>query len=359
MKKLIAVLASAVAFGAFAEYPTGINFDSASTGSLDITQDDEGGDPSSSGKGRFWYGDAAEVTATITEYAQQPGQSTVISEESANVNFLALETGTAPLYRTLNNNLTAASADDFTGTSIGDGLYIDTLVQFTAGDPDMSVNDDLAKLGVWLCGNDSEGEPVATTNFVVRAGYISAGGTIVPTNYVMNSIADLGIASGDWVRLTVKAISNIAQEGSYVGFVVFVNGTPLTYSTAVDAFDSSVVTLNTVGAKFYNSTAHSLLPSLILTGDTKSTLSCVGFSGTGAVDDIAFTDQPPVDAAKDVEQFTLAWGANVASVSCYAGNEVLIITNYLVAAGSVALDIPEGAAVTVTATYANNYAAGV
>lgn len=358
MKKLIMLLASASAICAFAAYPTGINFDSANTGALDITKDDAGNDPGTSGQGRFWYGEASEVTATINEHETAPAVTTVISE-SSNVNYLSLETGTTPLYRTVNDNLAAASASEFTGVTIPDGgLYVDTLVQFTAGDPEMTVNDNMAKLGVWVCGNDSEGNAAATTNFVVSAGYIE-NGAIVATNYTMNTIGELNVAPGDWVRLTVKAIPNIAQgDTAYVGFVVFVNGTPLTYSTSVAAFDSSI-TLNTVASKFYTASAHSLLPSLISSGSTKTSLSCVGFSGTGAVDDIAFTDTPPVDAAKDAEQFTLAWGANVASIVCTDGTDTIFSTNGLSAAGSVALDIPEGSNVTVTATYANNYAAGV
>ena len=359
MKKLIMLLASASAIGAFAAYPTGINFDSANTGALDITKDDAGNDPGTSGQGRFWYGEASEVTATINEHETAPAVTTVISE-SSNVNYLSLETGTTPLYRTVNDNLEATSASEFTGITIPDsGLYVDTLVQFTAGDPEMTVNDNMAKLGVWVCGNDSEGNAAAVTNFVVSAGYI-ANGDIVATNYTMNTIDSLNVAPGDWVRLTVKAINNIAQGNKdYAGFVVFVNGTPLTYSTSVAAFDNSI-TLNTVASKFYTASAHSLLPSLIDTAMVNSqSLSCVGFSGTGAVDDIAFTDTPPVDAAKDAEQFTLAWGANVASIVCTDGTDTIFSTNGLAAAGSVALDIPEGSNVTVVATYANNYASGV
>ena len=170
-------------------------------------------------------------------------------------------------------------------------LYFDGYVQFTAADslPETEAGD---KLVVWLYGGDesTDGdvltglslteETKVATNLVVTAGTINLEtGDVTPTHYLISGLA---IEPNSWHRLTIKAVADAGLDLQGVpGFKVWVDSTPVTAG------------------------ATAVFPSLVKYNDAAAkTLTSVSFKGTGAVDDLGFTnvDLFPEAAA---ETFTL------------------------------------------------------
>lgn len=314
MKKLMTLLGvMAFALGAFADNISGVNFDNVtSLGKLSSnTGDNPTMTPGTTGSTTYWYSAAGEdLDASVTAYADdQPVQTTVASGES-NVNYLKIESApyTAPLYR----SITANEQDGaFEARSIGDGLYIDTLVQFTVGSDSADQLDSAAKLALWV--GTSEDTENAPTNIFVRAGYISESG-LVATNYAFNVPANF--SPENWYRVTVKAINNIVSSGTeYVGFVVFVDDVAL--EPGANAISDDPLTLApAISSKFSGKIFPSMIPSGATSGQA---LSAVGFSGTGAVDDLAFTATAPFADAMDQVAFLLEWDRHVATLGVTIG----------------------------------------
>ncbi|MBR6423770.1 MAG: hypothetical protein IKS47_03715, partial [Bacteroidales bacterium] len=145
MKKLMTVLASA-ATALFAIgvakgdgfVTQGINFEVGySAGDVfDAQKDDQGGTTYE----KYWYstaaageiGDISNSTATV-------GTALVpdfFNASAAIGNYLHIDTS-APLFRSAVANTQSGS---FTGVDIGDGIYLDTLVQFTAADDEFQTD---------------------------------------------------------------------------------------------------------------------------------------------------------------------------------------------------------------------------
>lgn len=159
--------------------------------------------------------------------------------------------------------------DAVDGTAYNMGsVYFDSLVQFTATDtaPTPEEGD---KLIVWLKGTDAEEDSEATTNLVVTAGEVDAEFNVEAKAY---DISGLAIEPNTWHRLTIKTVAKIADNSPVPGFKVYIDDTQVA-SGDTTIFPSLVK---------YNATA--LNPT---------TLTSVSFQGTGAVDDIVFTNQDP------------------------------------------------------------------
>ena len=327
MKKLLIMTGvAAFAFGAFA-FSNGSGFDSLTAGEAFTAAGDN-----------YWGALPSDLEATVTAYAGS-GETAYATRPAYftgdNVNFLAIESASAadPLVRYINESST-------TGKDIGNGLYLDTLVQFTASTETMGTSDETAKLAIWAQTSD---ETPAVTNFVVQAGYVEANGGITSTNYVMTAPADFDFAA--WHRLTVKAINDIDASANTetVGFVVFVDDNPL--ERAGD--DIGTITLNSAGLQFVDAVLPSRRSSRY---DDYQTLKSVGFSGNGKIDDVSFTDVAP-DFAKTDIVFTLNIGEGVTGFT-------LNDTPYanLTAGDSVTLEL--AANVTVVTVANVTYAAG-
>ena len=369
MKKLItAAVASAFAFLAIGavnavDLPSGTSVESY-TGALQTTKNDSGsGDDST-----YWYlqGDEnAELLVTnyvVTPYQPRPEQFT-----GDNNNYLKIDT-TGRLYRSIGVN---DQTTTFGNTvDIGDGIYLDTLVQFTAADDQFKADAITAgdKIAISYVEHESEGEnDPSYTNFVVRAAYVdAANSTIVATNYFLtfpdHPANEVQFNKDAWHRLTVRAISNVGNTYAPVGFVVYVDGTNLVYDASVVAGDETYVgSLNSVVKTYlYNSETHALLPSLLRYGETGyDTLSAVAFNGNGCVDDISFTATKPGILPSEGTAVTIAWDANVATYTVVAGETTLIDGEVVSGVGSTNLLLAaEVTAITVTATYAEGYEAG-
>ena len=309
---------------------------------------------------KYWFS-TSEVgdIGVISNYEGTASASTPIANRplaDSNSKYLWLDTS-SPLYRTIQPNEQTMSFVDFAIPA--DGVYLDTLVQFTAAEEALTELDNGDKIAISYVEN--EGDPAADpvvegwTNFVVRAGYLMASDTVVETNYFVNVPADFDKTA--WHRLTVRAIPEIGN--GFVGFVVYLDGKELTYSLDQIAAVDGVWTPGAMAQAFYNSEIHAIFPSAIQSGDNKAKIAAASFSGTGAIDDVVFTTVAPGFISTD-KFVTLAWSDGVAALSVTGTKEGTFTTNNLTEAGSVTLTLEsDSTALTVAATYdeANGYVA--
>ncbi len=308
MKKLMIALAAAattmLSFGAGPSFEvSGTSFEGYPTNILQTAKDDVAGNSGDN----YWYTAEQDAENIISNYfgfgETDPKEIPIASRPdyfapSNNEKFLQLET-TSKLFRSALPN---GQTTEFTPVEIPDqGIYLDTLVKFTAADDVFGA--DALEAGIdkiaieYVEREDDDTTPEineALTNFVVRAGYVTDSSTVVATNYFASVPA--GFDKDAWHRLTVRAISNVG-DGT-VGFIVYLDGDinkMLTYSAEVSAgYDAYIGALDTVVKdNFYNATVHALFPSAVRTGDDKLNVSAVAFSGNGSIDDVVFTTTMP------------------------------------------------------------------
>ena len=293
MKKLMTVLASAAtalfAFGDDQPPLSQVDFEDYSVGAVfDAQKDDAGGTK----RDKFWYSTAS--AGEIGEISNHVGQVNVsvpdfFAQDSVNTNYLHID-ASAPLFRTAVANDQSGS---FTGVAIDDGIYLDTLVKFTAADApfeaDLTDGDKIAIEYVDQTTDDTIPEEERIKSFVIRAGQ-TVGGNFDQANYFAAAPANFDLTA--WHRLTVRSIANV-DDGHQVGFVIYLDGNvnPLAYSTDVDAGFGTLDA--TVAEKFYNANLHALYPSAVNSGDNKGVISAAAFSGTGGIDDVVITKTVP------------------------------------------------------------------
>jgi len=293
MKKLMIALASAAsAFGLYADVtvPNGTSFESAPASGTVAEK------LASVDAVATWTvpaaADALSFKAYGTEeipYTPRPDQfnTGTIPQDS----YLGIQSAfTDPAVRTIDG-----------GVAFGaEGLYVDSLVKFTAvdGDDTIEVTDGNAKIAIWTQEElDKDGEPSGVVNLKATAGKYVGG--VLQSDKAVYNLGALKDPS-DWHRLTIKAING----GNAYGFVVYIDQTvrTLVYPTG-EAFDPFAgVTLNPNAAAF--NAAGNLIPSLA----GFSGLSALAVAGQGAIDDISFTQTKPEFAADN--KFFTATGAN-------------------------------------------------
>ncbi len=176
--------------------------------------------------------------------------------------------------------------------NIGEGLFFDSLVQFTATDtaPEVTTGD---KLIVWLYGSDekqaqeanesegTEAQPGSlfgqTTNLVVTAGVLNQDDYTYDHSFNFK-VTNVTIEPNTWHRLTIKTYSDevLGAEGVPVTrFVVLIDG------VEVSALDEA-------------GQATSMFASMLDRSDAKAaTLTSVSFEGTGAIDQLWFKSEDP------------------------------------------------------------------
>ncbi|MBR0504753.1 MAG: hypothetical protein IJJ84_05045, partial [Kiritimatiellae bacterium] len=216
MKKLLLATALVASAAAFADAPTALNaisFEGYAAGNglgaNGVAEPNEDGQ-SDKGAAYFCYDgeqDGSTVKAFGGENAAAPSitRPLYFASASPNAKYLDLSTEGGVLWRSI-AAVTGSGANCELGTAqeVGsDGLYLDTLVQFTptedGGTPELGNED---KLAIWL--NVSEG----VTNLMVRAAIIDDGFNLTPTNFVINNAS---VVAGTWYRLTVKALDDVTQ----------------------------------------------------------------------------------------------------------------------------------------------------
>ena len=361
MKKLmIALAAAATTMFSFGDVtlPTGTSFEDLTEGPVDVggvVNKDDSGNPS--GSEFYWYSTAPatdELGAITTDVALASlnlGRPDMFSGNQTKSLFIDT---TAPLVRTALPNNSGVQP-----VAIGnDGIYLDTLVKFTAADEAFAENlTDGDKIAIEYVEHEAEEGDAGYTNFVVRAGLIVGTGLsqqIEQTNYV--AAVPAGFDKNEWHRLTVRTIADVGDGN--VGFVIYLDGDvnkTLEYSKDVDA---GFGTLGAVAEKFYNSEKHALFPSAIAAGATGgSTISSVAFSGNGFIDDVSFAAEAPnfIKAGEAVvATFVADAGVTAISVSVAGVAEPISVVN-----GSATLPAQTTAfTVNVTVDEANGYTFG-
>lgn len=371
MKKIMTIMAllatTLFALGDVSAPPAG--FESYASGTVF--------DPSvTEGESTYWYAATVDDSNIITNYAESgttvPSLPTGVvrpdgmKENNAypsNSNFLSLETST-PLFRSVQAN----NQDGlFTGSTIGDGIYLDTLVKFTASEEefkDGALESNVDKIAIEYVEHGEESldtnDPTDTpfTNFVIRAGYIGTS-SISQKNYRAYLPDDPTLENFDkdaWHRLTVRTIANIG--GNNVGFIVYLDQKPLAYDGVCgDNFSPSTDAQN-----YYNGEIHAVYPSAVdanITGGDQ--IAAVAFSGNGSIDDVVFTTEKPafITASESVIVPFVA-DAGVTVISVEVDDDV--VTNIAVtAAGTYAATLEAQTTaftVNVTVDEANGYTLG-
>ena len=356
MKKLLAtILAFSCAFGAWAEevsHLSGTDFSTYPVGAFSTETDDSGVAETDQ---RYWFtGSKEDFDGEVVN---------VISNEDASVveNYLEFESSiTNPVYRTVRNSFGAKAPDATTGENanqgfiakkIGNGLFIDTEVQFTPylvneNHPSPTTLTDKDKIIVWVkeTESDLDGDH-NTTNLIVTAGYIEAGGIATPKEYVIDYNADL-LCKGKH-RLTIKAFEDISAHPqlTIAGFVVYIDEQEVSYSGNQTAF-SIDVSLDTTPGNYYTNEKKSLFPSLMgntsggtLGGDE---ISAVGFAGMGQVGEVWFDDYStayPAFASDDIN-FTIKVGNGVTSYR-YNGETYNETRKFAVKPGTASIEVTD------------------
>lgn len=351
MKKLMFVAALAASAAAFAEGP------------INATAFANSAEYNPNTANSYFYFAGESDSSTVTNESHSTTKHTANFATAEDANYLALDTEGGTLWRSLNTigSETVGEAITYslgTATNVAQtGTYLDTLVQFTVTEdeaPKVTTGD---KLAIWLQFDETTGK----TNLMVKAGYYDAGGTFISggTNFVLSGVA---VEPGVWYRLTVKAIDDVVNSASdyasYYKLPVFTIQIDSTYLTASEATlpseytsglaQSSILTQETA-SEFANGKYFLSLQQG--TPGTTTTLQGVGFQGTGAIDEIVWTEEDPFPAA--TVEFTLTYTAGDANVTLGAvtytidGGEAQAVTS----GGKV----PEGATVSIAATIAEGY----
>ena len=310
MKKLMTVMsvtATLFAFGAVnGSDLTYTGFENApyvAGAQLSTTNDDAGKVDGESGFAATWAPvELDEGEAVVTAYETTP---TIAGVDLGN-NFLKLDTN--------NKQVSRYAQEGGEAVDIGDGLYIDTAVQFSAvevpvdengyptnGVPEVALGD---KLCIWLMMPEDGNSTTGTV--VVTAGYVNddIGTDVVQTNYVTGT----KIENNSWHRLQVKVLKTIDSEATGAlgdGFVVLVDGNVVATTTCpINPEYVALYELNARAARYFDvaNDTYSILPSLVKLGeDGDGEITSLSFQGSGAVDEIRFTDEDfdPIVIASD------------------------------------------------------------
>lgn len=278
------------------------------------------GTESEAGQNAVWFGgkdgDETKVMAYAAEGApaaysgKRPGDL-----DAANNNYLKVS-NSDPLWRMINKYSkdemtgdwpTPFPAEDNTNVEVGDGLFVDTLVQFTPSE-DVPDVEEGSKLIVWM---NSESNLCVTASKIITEG--DDEGTIAVTNFVTSK----QLKANTWYRLTVKAYDTVLSDGAsrnVHAFKVLIDGKYVSSDDAVAGDDEfnffplmkdELEDALAAGEVFFS-----------LSDDSTATLAAVGFKGEGLVDDIVVTDVDPFPSGAPAGgiDFTLTWGEGVSAV---------------------------------------------
>lgn len=257
--------------------------------------------------------------------------------------YLELSTEGGTLWRSIAKGNTTVTDDGDIADRLGvaqsipaDGLYIDTMVQFTptedGGKPETADGD---KLAIWLNVDSSGDTPV--TNLMVRAGAWDYADDAMTqgdaASYVLAPVSgDLRVEPGTWYRLTVEAVRNVFSYYDpndpllIMGFRIRLDGVEFR-SVGENPFSQGLVEWlgNLDGAvsadMLADIAAGKVFPSMEEPPDSLDAvaLQAVGFKGSGALDNLAFYDENPVQPAAPID-FTLAWPDGVTPTSYQIGD---------------------------------------
>ena len=347
MKKLLFATAIAASAAAFADPINAVAFEN-------------GGDYNPNGANSYFYFAGESDSSVVTNTSPSTAKRTAYFAEANNANYLALDTEGGTLWRSLGeiDIQTDAGTNIYSlGTAravAASGTYLDTLVQFTVTEDEAPTVGAGDKLAIWLQAEEG------VTNLMVRAGYVDDDGTSTSTtskDYVLSN----AIVPGQWYRLTVKAIQDVTKckeknpeaysEEFFTGFEVYIDDVLQTADSS--SFSQGYIDLAT-GANEYgwlDATADAEFITYLTSGKvfaslggakTVSQLQGVGFQGTGAVDEIVWTEEDPFPA--QTIGFTLTWTDSEVSAVSYVLSTDLATTNSLTSGTAVQLAPGDGTA---------------
>ena len=347
--------ASVVGFGTMAEPVTynatsfeGYTADTAVVGA-------GGGDVGESGVGvNYFYYDGDSDASLVKEFGDVVAPTITRPYywvSSNNTQYLELSTEGGILWRSINQINTTD------GVSLGDaqqvaatGTYLDTLVQFTptedGGAPELGSAD---KLAIWLNVDSNQ-----QTNLQVRANLYDFGEAPSATATTFTLAPETGtkeIVAGQWYRLTVKATPNVMntdENGIIPVFEIYIDGvqmcaTTAQFSSAMAAMMSGMGAVSeTMNAAI---TANKLFPSLATMGGQGDTVTLqgVGFKGSGALDDLVWTEVDPFQGGAGGDDYKVEIGGSDVIITPQAGD--LAALQAAIVAGGGSLDVTDVAAV--------------
>ena len=370
MKKLMFATALVASAAAFADGPTALNaisfegYTAGYTFTNGTAENDESGN-AQSGNGYFYYQgdqDGSSVKAFGSGDVAAPSSITrpaYFAGGAAGSNYLDLSTEGGTLWRSINAIEQGGTQEDPTwslGTAqaVGaDGIYLDTLVQFTptedGGDPGLESAD---KLAIWLNVDSNQ-----QTNLMVRAAVIDLeGAPLAPTTF---AITNKTVNAGEWYRLTVKAIPDIAGGEGVPGFQIKLDGQLLMSDTPT--MTAGTISLLDGYTDYITDIRNGAVFASLGGINDNPTLQGVGFKGSGALDDIVWTtddlfaapsggDTAWIDEVVNVfvgtnlsqaQKDAIATWASDNSITVTAGSEELAAAAYLLNLDELPEEIPE------------------
>ena len=166
-----------------------------------------------------------------------------------------------------------------------------------------------------------------------------------------------GFSADDLHEVVLRVIPDIQTGAGALGFELWIDGSRKTVDGPIQdgSLSPSVLTPEARVLIAQNR----LFPSLSVPGVNESVaLGGVAFTGSGAVDDFAYSFAAPDDSMKAPNVFMLRWDAGVKSLS-YRINGGASVNVGSIGDRSAVFEIPAGATVGVTATYESGCSEGV
>ncbi len=308
MKKLMFAAAIAASAAAFADPINSIGFagyDLGATFTNGQAEKDESGNDKAATYGYFcFYGDSD--SSVVTNVNPSTTKHTAAFENAEDTKYLALDTEGGTLWRSIDTLTRYPKLEgegyvysNGTARAVADtGTYLDTLVQFTVTEDEVPTLGEDDKLAIWLQANEG------TTNLLVKAAVVDDQSGRTETTFTVTGAT---VQPGTWYRLTVKAIADITDGDGIPGFQIFLDGNLVTADKPT--LTTEYLALIDTDSHYADLVAGKYFASL----KTVTTLQGVGFQGTGAVDEIVWTEDNPFSTS--TVDFTLTWDANVTEVS--------------------------------------------
>lgn len=352
MKKLMFATALVASVAAFADAPTAINAVGFEGYNLGETFVNGKGETNEAGTGNFFcfIGDAGvSNSSVVTNESPSTTKRTAFFAEAQNTDrYLALDTEGGTFWRGLSNTVQTETpvegGDPIVSYSLGavqpvaaTGTYLDTLVQFTVTEDDAPTTTADDKLAIWLgVVTNAQGE-VTGTNLMVRAKAWTMGGGAPRQDVTDFAVTNVAVEAGTWYRLTVKAVQTVIDPSQMIvpAFQIYIDNTELVATTP--QFSSDIQNAFTVGNVWKEgmatlASANKLFPTLaVIPGNMDAvTLQGVGFQGTGAVDEIVWTEDDlfPAGGPTVVDYtFTLTLDANVTGAEVTTNGAAVVFDN--------------------------------
>ena len=312
MKKLIVsmVATASIALVAKADVLNGTSFENyQGENGFQVGLDDSG---LPNGNGELYWSGGDDAQFEFIEVAA--GDKTVRPkywDGKADAQALAIDTDVA-LARHVANK-------DAGPQAIGNGLYFDSMVQFTATTDAPQVEANTSdKLVVWLKEIEGTEGQLSTYKLCVTAGVWDSLGHITVTEFE-NTNQEIAVSPDEWYRLS---ISVSADEDGYPLFEVRVNG------------------------KLFAAGDVNKFMSLAYEAEDAKTITSVSFQGKGAIDDLVWTTEDPFVAPTAAVALSFKYADGLVendNVSWYYNDEDLTPEN-----GAASLDFAIGSKVVFT-----------